>query len=41
MFLLSVKITSSSILEMQKSEWPETLLKQWVREYRRKQSVEQ
>jgi hypothetical protein len=25
MFLLSVKMTSSSILEMQKSEWPETL----------------
>jgi hypothetical protein len=25
MFLLSVKMTSSSILEMQKSEWPEAL----------------
>jgi hypothetical protein len=27
MFLLNVKMTSSSILEMQRSEWPETLLK--------------
>jgi hypothetical protein len=26
MFLLSVKMTSSSILEMQRCEWPETLL---------------
>jgi hypothetical protein len=26
MFLLSVKMTSSSILEMQISEWPETLI---------------
>jgi hypothetical protein len=26
MFLLSVKMTFSSILVMQKSEWPETLL---------------
>jgi hypothetical protein len=25
MFLLNVKMTSSSILEMQKCEWPETL----------------
>ncbi len=25
MFLLNVKMTSSSILEMQRSEWPETL----------------
>jgi hypothetical protein len=25
MFLLSVKMTSSSILDMQRSEWPETL----------------
>ena len=27
MFLLNVKMTSSSILEMQRSEWPETLLR--------------
>jgi hypothetical protein len=26
MSLLNVKMTSSSILEMQRSEWPETLL---------------
>jgi hypothetical protein len=26
MFLLNVKMTSSSILEMQRCEWPETLI---------------